>query len=214
MKWTHVLTQWLYFLSKLGTDLRQLYLDAYPKEYLVGLDSSSHYIECGFELFKDRRHCPITFLVGDVFTETGDNGDDGGVKSYDGRAAVVMAGSVIHLFQDLAQVDRFIARMAKLLRPGGLFVGAHVAMLHSGCVDRLQLNQDGDDDDQQEQQQQWTTKFYLGQHEFKSLLAQHGFGDIQMETELRIPLLDQEQYLPPSSTNQLFWLSFSAIYSP
>ncbi|CAO3587008.1 unnamed protein product [Absidia cylindrospora] len=212
IKTTHRLTQWLYFLFKLGTDLRQLALDGYPKDYLVGLDSSSHYIECGYELFKDRRHCPITFLVGDVFTETDDDDNGGGINMYDGRTTVVMAGSVIHLFQDTSQVDRFIARMAKLLRPGGLFVGAHVAMLHSGCVDRLQLNQntDGDDDDDD----QWTKKFYLGQHEFKSLLSQHGFANIQMESEVRIPLYDQEQYLPASSTNQLFWLSFSAIYSP
>ncbi|ORZ17294.1 hypothetical protein BCR42DRAFT_414348 [Absidia repens] len=213
-KTAHRLTQWLYFSFELGTDLRQLYLDGYPKEYLVGLDSSSHYIECGYELFKDRQHCPITFLVGDIFTETDTRNDRCGVNTYDGQTAVVMAGSVIHLFQDISQVDRFIARMAKLLRPGGLFVGAHVAMLHSGCVDRLQLNQDTDDDEDDADQQQWTKKFYLGQHEFKSLLSQHGFGDIQMESELRIPLLDQEQYLPASSTNQLFWLSFSATYSP
>ncbi|KAI8344608.1 S-adenosyl-L-methionine-dependent methyltransferase [Chlamydoabsidia padenii] len=180
-----------------GTDLRQLYLDGYPKDYLIGLDTSSHYIDCGYDLFKDRSRCPLTFLVGDVFTD--DNND--GIQAYEGRAAIVMTGSVIHLFQEQDQVIQFVTRMTRLLRPGGLFVGAHVAMLNSGTVDR-----------QQEDDRQWTRKFYLGQHEFESILTRYGFVDIQMETEPRIPFFDQEQCLPVSS-NQLFWLSFSATYS-
>lgn len=189
-----------------GTDLRQLHLDGYPKGYLIGMDSSSHYIDCGYDLFKDRARCPLTFVVGDVFTDL----DGNGIREYDGRTAIVMAGSVIHLFQSTDQVTLFVKRLTRLLRPGGLFVGAHVAMLNSGSVDRIQL---GSDDNGAVTDRRWTKRFYLGQQEFESILTQNGFVDIEMETESRIPVHDQEQYLPASPTNQLFWLSFCATYS-
>ncbi|KAI8086237.1 S-adenosyl-L-methionine-dependent methyltransferase [Halteromyces radiatus] len=178
-----------------GTDLRQLYLDGYPKDYLVGIDTSSHYIDCGYDLFRDRSQCPIIFMIGDIFNDELLN---------EKQWMVVMAGSVIHLFQDMDQVERFVKRMTQLLQSGGLFVGAHVSMLHTGTVSR-QVNG------------QTKNKFYIGQDDFHVILTRYGFKEIQFETEQRIPEEEEEEEEDTcllDSIHHLFWLSFSAIYSP
>ncbi|KAI8065695.1 S-adenosyl-L-methionine-dependent methyltransferase [Gongronella butleri] len=162
-----------------GTDLRQLYVDGYPGDCLVGMDESQHFIECGYALFKDKDRCPVQFQVGDMLS----------IDRSDTKVAVIMAGSLIHLLRNADDVHALVARVAQWLRAGGLFVGAHVAIPHSGHITR-----------------RGESKFYFGKNDLHDLLVKHHFGNIRMETQPHTDI-----FVPDSPA---FWLSFSCIYSP
>jgi hypothetical protein len=172
----------------IGTDLRKLLIDGYPKDCLIGMDIESSYIDCGYKLFQDDpATCPIQFLVNDLFTIDKSNNLCNTIE-------VVHTGSVFHLFSDQQMIRQFLHRITWLLRPGGLLLGGHVCADQSTQYFRQSTNR---------------FKFYIGIDEFKALLNQEGFTAIKIKTDPR--LLDQEEEDEGFIT---FWISFSAVYRP
>ncbi|ORX56316.1 S-adenosyl-L-methionine-dependent methyltransferase [Hesseltinella vesiculosa] len=161
-----------------GTDLRQLFVDGYPGHALMGVDQSQHYINCGYDLFEDHNHCPIQFVTGDMFT----------MNLPPKPASVIMTNSLIHLLTSEAQVRALVGRIVQWLRPGGLFVGCHVALPCTGTIERHH-----------------TLKYYFGKEDLHRLLQAFHFEHIQMECT------PHNDHQPNSPT---FWLSFCATYSP
>ncbi|KAG0172164.1 hypothetical protein DFQ28_011447 [Apophysomyces sp. BC1034] len=170
-----------------GIDLRQLMLDGYPAEYLVGTDISRHYIDCGYDLCRDdQESLPIQFVVSNVFDSTFVDT----MSAYHHQTAVVYAGSLIHLFHSSDLLRQFLQRVKWLLRPGGLLVGAHVASDHNVCVRRGSRGY----------------KQYIGLIELQHVLESEGFTDFEMQMDERLLQDDEPKDLIA------FWLSFCAVY--
>ncbi|KAI7881641.1 hypothetical protein K492DRAFT_161387 [Lichtheimia hyalospora FSU 10163] len=174
----------------IGTDLRQLLLDGYPGTCLIGTDLSKHYIECGYDLFQDRDTCPIHFTTGDIFDSKSPS-----LARFQNKIGIAYSGSVIHLLQSIDQVDTFITQVTRLLAPGGLFVGTHVAADRTISVYIPPRHY---------------TKHWVGVHDFKAALQRHHFGDIEIKLEPRLTREEEKPYLDV----QCHWLSFSAVYYP
>ncbi|KAG2206523.1 hypothetical protein INT47_008540 [Mucor saturninus] len=141
-----------------GTDLRKLLLDGYPANFLVGLDIEPTYIDCGYALFRDKDHCPIQFIVGDVSLLTT-------------QMSMIHAGSVFHLFSDIHMVRDFLRKLTRVLKPGGIMAGCHVCAESSTQYFRASSQ---------------SMKFYIGIHDFQDLLVSQGFTAIELETRPRI----------------------------
>ncbi|KAL0095593.1 hypothetical protein J3Q64DRAFT_1828417 [Phycomyces blakesleeanus] len=181
-----------------GVDLRKLMLDGYPVKSLVGVDLSARYIECGYELCRDKDKLPIRFLAGDIFDESflslhGQNNNN--LNIYRHKASVVHAGSLIHLFHSTQRISQFLQRVCCMLLKGGLFVGAHVASNRTTSVYRPSRGH---------------TKQYIGIDTFRSLLESHDFSNIEIQTSPRLSLEEEEEIDDIS----IFWVSFSAVYNP
>lgn len=172
---------------KIGTDLRKLLLDGYPRDYLIGMDIEQGYIDCGHALFKDSPEtCPIQLIVDDLFKPD--------CQLSKNQMAVIHAGSVFHLFNGEDKIREFLQRLATFLKPGGLLVGGHVCADRSTEYFRQSTN---------------SMKFYLGIEDFKQLLINEGFTQIEVQTRPR--LCDEEA----AGVNfQAFWISFCAVYNP
>lgn len=179
----------IFFFSKIGTDLRKLTLDGYPKDYLIGVDIEQSYIDCGYGLFKDSpTTCPIQFIIDDLFSQ------DTQLNKYTNKLAVIHAGSVFHLFNSHETVLALVKRLTQFLMPGGLLVGGHV------CTDQsIEYFRESTQ----------SMKFYMGVEEFKQLLSQEGFTQIELETT---PRTGDE--VDVSLDSKAFWISFCAVYSP
>ncbi|KAI8394167.1 uncharacterized protein BYT42DRAFT_609904 [Radiomyces spectabilis] len=185
-----------------GIDLRQLQLDGYPGKYLVGTDISQYYIDYGYALCKDRGRFPAQFEVGDLFddrflscqTTASPAVSRQGLNRFVHQAIAVISGSVLHLFDSLDTVQQFIIRVKALLRPGGLFAGAHVASNQSMAIWRANRG---------------STKQYTGIDDFRRMLEKEQFTDIVMQTEERMLENDDD-----FGSTLVFWLSFTAIYNP
>ncbi|KAI9270826.1 S-adenosyl-L-methionine-dependent methyltransferase [Sporodiniella umbellata] len=160
-----------------GTDLRQLYLDGYPVDYLIGLDRQEEYIECGYRLFRDKTRCPIRFQVADVFKDS--------LREYWKKLWVLHAGSVFHLFGSKDEHREFLRRIQRLLQPHGYLAGGHVVAEETVSfyrpTDQVQ-------------------KYYIGYREFKDLLQDEGFSEIEIQ---RTKKVEQDPQGP-----QLYWISF------
>lgn len=159
-------------------------LDGYPSQYLIGLDNTNHFIQCGYDLFQDKHQAPFTFLQQDIFHPSS-------LQNYQQKVLVLMAGSLLHLFQSLSQIQQWFDIILLLLKPNALFVGAHVITKNKSST-MIQRSASSS-----------PSKFYLSQHDFYQLLVHYGFQHIQME-------------IHPHSSNHpdLCWLSYSAIYCP
>ncbi|KAI7861723.1 S-adenosyl-L-methionine-dependent methyltransferase [Spinellus fusiger] len=179
-----------------GIDLRELMLSGYPAHALLGTDISSHYIECGYTLCRDKNTLPIQFLVGDIF-DTNFLSPDGeeGLSVYRQRAGIVYAGSIVHLFDSVEHISRFLQSVIILLQPGGLFIGAHVGSNCTVSVHRQLKNR---------------TKHYFSIDTFRHLLETHGFTSIEIRTDLR-PAIENDEALKDMD---IFWIYYSAVYSP
>lgn len=173
-------------------------MDGYPGTCLLGTDLSKHYIECGYDLFQDRDTCPIRFITGDIFDSKFLDQDSPGQPSlapFHNQVGIIYSGSVIHLLQSIDQVDAFITQVTRLLTPGGLFVGTHVAADRTISVYIPPRHY---------------TKHWVGVDDFKTALQRHHFNDIEFKLEPRLTREEEKPYLDV----QCHWLSFSAVYSP
>lgn len=174
-------------LNHLGTDLRMLVWEGYPAEYLVGSDINAHFIDCGYDLFRDRNNCKITFFVGDVF-------DPEPSAKYRHRAAVVNAGSVIHLLNSIESIREFVRRIANLLRPGGIFVGSHMGADHTISVFREDYN---------------VSKQYASAQDLQKILEDENFTNVEITSQPRKP---QKGLVVKGF--QPMWMQFCAVYNP
>ncbi|KAG2223416.1 hypothetical protein INT45_001722 [Circinella minor] len=143
-----------------GTDLRKLMFDGYPGDKLFGIELNQHYIDCGYDLFRDRQQCPITFITEDIFTITPHT-------TMIPRAGVIYTGSMIHLFS-FDQLYHFIEFIITHLIPGGLFMGTHVVGDITTSITR-----------------RGNTKHFIGMQDFKDVLERHQFVDIKFCKEPR-----------------------------
>ncbi|CAO3690035.1 unnamed protein product [Rhizopus stolonifer] len=162
-----------------GTDLRKMYVDGYPKSYLIGVDMEADYIECGYKLFKDKETCPIKFTVADLFR------DD--LSEYAEKISIVHTGSVFHLFDSENKHIEFIRKIKRLLKKDGLFVGGHVIadrpVKYYRNSDRIQ-------------------KYYMGADRFQEILENEGFQKIKLKKTRKIEEDDDDQ------SPLLYWVSF------
>ncbi|KAI9248218.1 hypothetical protein BDA99DRAFT_446317, partial [Phascolomyces articulosus] len=163
-----------------GTDLRKLMLDGYPGNKLYGIDINQHYIDTGYDLFLDQDHCPITFLVGDIFTTP--------IPSYlHQRVGVIYTGSVIHLFS-LTQFHTLMALITtQFLLPNGLFMGTQVVADATTSMTR-----------------RGNTKHFIGMQDFKEALERHHFVDIELCKEPEPRQKDPDEDVDLNT----YWLSF------
>ncbi|KAI9490245.1 hypothetical protein BDB00DRAFT_875562 [Zychaea mexicana] len=174
-----------------GTDLRRLMFDGYPGDRLYGIDLNKHYIESGYDLFRDRATCPITFIAGDILSTTATTTPTSISSTINNKftqkAGVVYTGSMIHLLS-LDQLHTLIHHISThLLDPaGGIFIGTHVAADTTTSMTR-----------------RGNTKQFIAVQDFKDVLEKHQFVDIQLCKEPRRRDPDEN-----STTLDTFWLSF------
>lgn len=173
----------------IGTDLRKLIIDGYPKEYLIGMDIQQKYIDIGYHQFKDTPStCPIQFIIQDVFTITSD-------YFLVNTISIIHAGSLFHLFEDDQAVLHFLKKVSLLLKPGGILIGGHVCADKTITYHRKSTN---------------TTKYLMDCNKFVDLLSQSGYSQIKMETVPKEP--DSTTDESCLRENNLHWMSFYAVY--
>lgn len=163
--------------------------NGFPADRLVGLDISRHYIDCGYDMFRDRDRCNIRFVVDDFL-----NGSFS--KDFHRRAAVVCTQSVIHLLPSNEHLHQFCKRVTEVLLPGGLFAGAHRATEHDAQIYRPFKGR-----------WQWS----IGVDTFRAALEAHHFADIEIQLETVKPDADEEHL---ETDQNRYWLSFCAVYRP
>lgn len=124
----------------MGQNLRQLAHAGVAPSRLLGSDLHSGLLEVGFELFRDRERMEVggaTFVAGNVLEKPGEAGE-GGLRELDGKATIIHAGNLFHLF---SWEDQVVAgtRMTKLLRPDAkdpFIFGRQVGSLKPGARTR------------------------------------------------------------------------------
>ncbi|KAJ2961517.1 hypothetical protein NQZ79_g3262 [Umbelopsis isabellina] len=188
-----------------GTDIRQIILDGYPAKSIVGVDLYAHFIRLGYELFQDEGKLQAKFITGNIFDEqflsTSDeqpSTQPSDLNEYKHNVTYLNAGSVLHLFGN-EQIRQFIRRAALLLKPGGLFCGAHVGGNQSGTYERLF---DG------------SIKYFEGKDSLKAILEDNDFTNVDIRATKR---LDEPGFKDDKAKRDGFealWLNFSAVYSP
>lgn len=156
-----------------------MYVDGYPKSYLIGVDMEADYIECGYKLFKDKETCPIKFTVADLFRDN--------LPEYAEKISIVHTGSVFHLFDSENKHIEFIRKIKRLLKKDGLFVGGHVIadkpVKYYRNSDRIQ-------------------KYYMGADRFQEILENEGFQKIKLKKTRKVEEDDDDQ------SPLLYWVSF------
>ncbi|KAI9321824.1 hypothetical protein BX666DRAFT_1905991 [Dichotomocladium elegans] len=162
--------------------------DGYPASRLIGIDKSSLYIDCGYDLFNDRTKCKIRFVAGDLF-------DTEFLSTFAKQAGIVHAGSVIHLFPSRDMMRTFVRGVATLLTPGGWFAGTHVASNKTGHVYLPERRQ---------------TKYFISIADFRAVLEDVGFGCIEFQLEPRTSEFEEQM----AADFHRYWLSFTAVYQP
>ncbi|KAI8584081.1 hypothetical protein K450DRAFT_296820 [Umbelopsis ramanniana AG] len=180
----------------LGTDIRQLILDGYPGTSIVGVDLYRHFIDIGYDLFKDKDTLDVKFISGNIFDDhflsPSDDIETAPLDQYKHQITYLNAGSVLHLF-DGEQIRNFIRRAALLMKPGGWFVGAHVGGNRTAQYQRLL---------------QGDIKHFESADDLTTVLEDAGFTHIDMRATQR---------LDESRTDEGFvalWLTFKAVYRP
>lgn len=200
--WRQIEKDFPFFFSYLnsGTDIRQLILDGYPQTSVVGVDLYPQFINIGYELFRDKDTLQVKFLTGNIFDEhflstSSDSQtatDTSSLNEYKHQVQYLNAGSVLHLFNS-DQIRQFIGRAALLMKPGGLFFGAHVGGNRTAQYERV-LGGD--------------IKHFEGADDLKVVLEDAGFEQVDIRATRR---LDESR---ETDGFVALWLTFSAVYSP
>lgn len=175
-------------------------MDGYPQTSVVGVDLYPQFINIGYELFRDKDTLQVKFLTGNIFDEhffstSSDSQtatDTSSLNEYKHQVQYLNAGSVLHLFNS-DQIRQFIGRAALLMKPGGLFFGAHVGGNRTAQYERV-LGGD--------------IKHFEGADDLKAVLEDAGFGQVDIRATRR---LDESR---ETDGFVALWLTFSAVYSP
>ncbi len=116
----------------LGQDVRKLIFDGAPANSVFGGDLLAEFVDIGYDLFRDEGKLPRSYFVApaDIFDQSSPP------KDFDGKADIIHANSVFHLFSWDDQV-RAAKRVAKLMRPrkGSLILGSQIAHQEPGEVE-------------------------------------------------------------------------------
>ncbi|KAF3920204.1 hypothetical protein AA313_de0205848 [Arthrobotrys entomopaga] len=106
-----------------GQELRQLIYDGAPAENLYGSDLHTHFIDLGFELFKDRETLKTEFIASDIL-----DGQSALVSKLTGQLDILYASLIFHHFTWEQQID-IAKRMVNFLcdKPDSMIVGRLVA---------------------------------------------------------------------------------------
>ena len=127
-----------------GTDVRKLVSDGYPATKVLGCDLRQDFIDCGYELFKDKDECRIRFFTDDVFSvpypppETSSQSVESGtlnLLSLTGKLTYIYTGALFHLFDAPTQYALAL-RLASLLKrePGAIIFGRHQGLESEGLI--------------------------------------------------------------------------------
>ncbi|KAK3381857.1 hypothetical protein B0H63DRAFT_476736 [Podospora didyma] len=103
----------------LGTVIRHLVADlGVSSDRLYGTDLQPHFLDLGYELFRDRDpgKSRATFVAGDMLRDGNDNDAGGLDHQLAGKIDVIYAAFFFHLFERGDQL-RAAKRMVKFLRP-------------------------------------------------------------------------------------------------
>ena len=106
----------------MGQDLRTLAADGAPTENMYATDIESDFWEIGYDLFRDRSTLKAQFIKADVLEE------ESPLNTLDGRADVVYAGSLLHLFGWDKQLLA-CKRIVRMSRPGTIALGCQMGHL-------------------------------------------------------------------------------------
>ena len=93
-----------------GQDLRKAAFDAGTSANLHGADLESHFLDLGYELFRDRDSFDAKLRPGNVF-------DESFLADWYGTMDMIYLGSFLHLFSRMQQ-QQIVAKLVLLLRPG------------------------------------------------------------------------------------------------
>ncbi|KAH8548117.1 hypothetical protein BGW37DRAFT_192082 [Umbelopsis sp. PMI_123] len=181
----------------LGTDIRQLILDGYPQESIVGVDLYRRFIDIGYQLFQDTDTLKVKFLAGNIFDDqflspSNEVRAAAELDQYKRQITYLNAGSVLHLFNG-EQIRSFIRRVALLMKPGGWLFGAHVGGNRTAQYPRI-LGGD--------------IKHFEGVDDLKSVLEDAGFTQVDIQSAQRLDESRSEDGFVA------LWLTFKAVYEP
>lgn len=174
-------------------------MDGYPQTSIVGVDLYPQFIEIGYHLFNDKDTLQAKFLNGNIFEESflstssgSETADASPLDIYKHQITYLNAGSVLHLFNG-EQIREFVHRAALLVKPGGLFFGAHVGGNRTAQYERV-LGGD--------------VRHFEGADDLKAVLEDAGFAQIDIRATQR---LDESR---EKDGFVALWLTFSAVYTP
>lgn len=153
------------------------------------MDILQKYIDIGYHQFKDSPStCPIQFIIQDIFKINSN-------YFLANTISIIHAGSVFHLFKDDEMVLLFLKKASLLLKPGGVLVGGHVSSDKTIKFHRKSTN---------------TMKYFMDAEKFTFLLTQSGYSQIKLET---VPKVESSRDACLEDNN-LYWMSFYAVYTP
>lgn len=129
----------------MGTDVRKLVKDGYPASNVFGCDLRKAFIDCGFEFYKDKDKCGITFFTDDIFElpyppaslPTDTMKSETVTLSYlVGKLTHIYTGALFHLFDEPTQYALAL-RLATLLKrePGAVIFGRHQGLVDEGYIE-------------------------------------------------------------------------------
>jgi ubiquinone/menaquinone biosynthesis C-methylase UbiE len=97
----------------LGLVVRQLIAEGVSSDKLYGTDLQPHFLDLGYELFRDRDETKnkATFVAGDMLQE-----DDMRLEELTGKIDVIYASAFFHLFEREDQI-KAAKRIIRFLRP-------------------------------------------------------------------------------------------------
>jgi hypothetical protein len=130
-----------------GTDVRRLAYDGYPREHILGCDLRDVYIKLGYRLFRDSPETnPIRFFTADIFSvslsaENSAPSPDTCLQRVENldelrrRLDYIYAGALFHLFDEETQLA-IALRMGTLLKraPGAIIFGRHQGKEEAGLI--------------------------------------------------------------------------------
>jgi hypothetical protein len=116
----------------LGQDVRKLIFDGAPLDSVYGADLLAEFVNIGYDLFRDEEKLPRSHLIApaDIFDQSSR------LKQFDGKADIIHANSVFHLFSWDDQM-KAAKRVVQLMRPqkGSLILGSQIAHKDPGEVE-------------------------------------------------------------------------------
>jgi SAM-dependent methyltransferase len=117
-----------------GQVLRQLAFEGVDTSRLYGTDIESHFVDIGYDLFKDRGSLKATFVIGDVLKDGVDGKGDERLHPLSGKMSMVHVSRFFHLFGWDVQVEA-ARRIVQFLRPDdpdAMIFGLHVGTIEPG----------------------------------------------------------------------------------
>jgi len=158
----------------MGTEIRQLLVDGFKQENILGVDIQKEFADIGLHLFNDDPSFKDRFAIVNVL-------DDESAKNLrlttflSKGVDVVYCGAVYHLLCE-TDTHKFTKRVSEWLKTGGIYIGTSGGSAGSEPISAPTYSQEGKG--KQDDDPSW--QFLHSVNSFKAMLETYGFTNIDV----------------------------------